>query len=81
MPEFVPVIGELPLLPHTYYSIELYAYHFVEDRNETIRFRIEENAHWDENSHSWVFVRGRQERFHLVDKRRALWSPLTIQSP
>ncbi|KAF5363732.1 hypothetical protein D9756_000748 [Leucocoprinus leucothites] len=81
LPEFVPVVGELPLLPYTYYSIELYAYHFVEERNETIRFRIEENAHWDENSHSWVFVRGRQERFHLVDKRKALSSSLTVQVP
>ncbi|KAJ3564835.1 hypothetical protein NP233_g8030 [Leucocoprinus birnbaumii] len=81
LPEFVPIIGELLLLPHTYYSIELYAYHFVKERNETIRFRIEENAHWDDNSHSWLFVRGRQERFHLIDKRKAMSNSLTVQAP
>jgi Xaa-Pro aminopeptidase len=81
LPEYVPVLGELPLLPNTYYSIELYAYHFVKYRNETIRFRIEENAYYDESSQSWVFVRGRQERFHLVDKRKAEWNFLTVQIP
>ncbi|KXN87975.1 hypothetical protein AN958_07985 [Leucoagaricus sp. SymC.cos] len=81
LPEFVPVIGELPLLPKTYYSIELYAYHLVEERNETIRFRVEENAHWDTDRQSWVFVRGRQERYHLIDQRKALKNSLTNQVP
>jgi hypothetical protein len=77
----VPVVGELPLLPHTYYSIELYANHFVEERNETIRFRVEENAHWDQDGYSWKFVRGRQEQFHFVDKRKGFTNFLMVQVP
>ena len=67
LPDFVPVLGELPILPNTYYSIELYAYSFVPERNETLRFRVEENAYWDAETESWKFVWGRQERFHLID--------------
>jgi len=69
LPTYVPVLGELPILPNTYYSIELYAYHFVPERNETLRFRQEENAHWVEEKQAWEFVRGRQERFHLISKK------------
>ncbi|THG98330.1 hypothetical protein EW026_g3834 [Hermanssonia centrifuga] len=67
LPEYVPVLGELRILPNTYYSIELYAYHFVPERNETLRFRIEEDAYWVSDKQGWQFVRGRQERFHLVN--------------
>ncbi|KAI0722744.1 hypothetical protein C8Q76DRAFT_766893 [Earliella scabrosa] len=67
LPEFVPVLGELPILPNTYYSIELYAYSFVPERNETLRFRVEENVHWDDASQGWRFVYGRQERYHLIN--------------
>ncbi|KAF9452420.1 putative lipoprotein [Macrolepiota fuliginosa MF-IS2] len=81
LPEYVPVVGELPLFPNTYYSIELYAYHFVEERNETIRFRIEENAHWNKDTQSWQFVRGRQEKYHLIDKRKTFAGSLLVQSP
>jgi len=70
LPEFVPVLGELPLLPNTYYSIELYAYHFVPERNETLRFRLEENVHWVDYDHGWRFVKGRQERYHLIDSSK-----------
>ncbi|KAH9482794.1 hypothetical protein JR316_0004894 [Psilocybe cubensis] len=70
LPEYVPIFGELPILPDTYYSIELYAYHFVPERNATIRFRQEENVVWSADSQSWQFIRGRQERFHLVDSRK-----------
>lgn len=70
LPEYVPVLGELAILPNTYYSIELYAYHFVPQRNETLRFRQEENAYWDARTGSWKFVRGRQEKYHLVDGRK-----------
>ncbi|KAI0775353.1 hypothetical protein BC629DRAFT_1582973 [Irpex lacteus] len=69
LPEHVPILGELPILPNTYYSIELYAYHFVPERNETLRFRVEENAHWVNDERGWEFVYGRQERFHLVGSR------------
>ena len=67
LPDFVPVLGELRILPNTYYSIELYAYSFVPERNETLRFRVEENAFWNATTERWHFVRGRQERFHLVN--------------
>ncbi|KAI0082357.1 hypothetical protein K474DRAFT_1585357 [Panus rudis PR-1116 ss-1] len=67
LPTNVPFLGELPLLPDTYYSIELYAYHFVPERNETLRFRVEEDAYWVDHEHEWEWVRGRQERFHLVN--------------
>ncbi|KAK7695373.1 hypothetical protein QCA50_000008 [Cerrena zonata] len=67
LPDFVPVLGELEILPNTFYSIELYAYHFVPERNETIRFRVEEDAYWVDDERGWEFVRGRQERLHLVN--------------
>ncbi|KAL0949277.1 hypothetical protein HGRIS_009355 [Hohenbuehelia grisea] len=70
LPEFVPILGELQILPKTYYSIELYAYHFVPERNETLRFRLEENAYWAKETEKWEFVRGRQERLHLIDQKK-----------
>ncbi|KAF9478181.1 hypothetical protein BDN70DRAFT_880354 [Pholiota conissans] len=72
LPEYVPVLGELPILPKTYYSIELYAYHFVPERNVTLRFLQEENVAWSEELQGWKFVYGRQEKFHLVDSRRSI---------
>ena len=57
------MLGELPLSPNTYYGIELYAYHFVPERNETLRFRLEENAYWVDHESGWKFVKGRQETF------------------
>lgn len=70
LPKYVPVLGDLPILPKTYYSIELFAYHFVEERNATLRFLQEENVAWSEKSQRWEFVRGRQERFHLIGNER-----------
>ncbi|KAF8974174.1 hypothetical protein BDZ97DRAFT_1899933 [Flammula alnicola] len=70
LPQYVPVLGELPILPKTYYSVELYAYHFVLERNVTMRFAQEENVAWSEKSQSWEFVHGRQEKFHLIDGRK-----------
>lgn len=69
LPEYVPVLGELIILPNTYYSIELYAYHYVPERNETIRFRIEEDTYWDKGTGQWKFVKGRQENLYLVGTR------------
>lgn len=80
LPEHVPVIGELMILPNTYYSIELYAYHFIPERNATLRFRQEENVHWVAETGTWEFVRGRQERFHLVDARKRTSVLLTVQA-
>ncbi|KAF5322307.1 hypothetical protein D9619_000498 [Psilocybe cf. subviscida] len=71
LPTYVPVLGELPILANTFYSIELFAYHFISERNETLRFAQEEDVAWSEESKSWSFVYGRQERFHLIDARKA----------
>ncbi|KAF9498590.1 hypothetical protein BDN71DRAFT_1481009 [Pleurotus eryngii] len=82
LPEHVPVLGDLPVLPNTFYGIELYAYHFVAEGNETLRFRLEENAHRSEEAGKWRFVRGRQERLHIIDptkRRRHTARPLLIQ--
>lgn len=65
--EHVPVLGELPLLPNTYYSIELYASHFVPEKGGDLVFMQEEDVYWVDEKRGWEFVRGRQERFHLVN--------------
>ncbi len=62
----VPVLGELPLLDNTYYSIELYAEHFVPELNQTLKFPQEEDVYWDEQTRSWEWVYGRQEKLLLV---------------
>ena len=62
----VPILGELPLLDNTYYSVELYVECFVPEKNVTLNFYLEEDIYWvDEKTGSdWVF--GRQERVHLI---------------
>ncbi|KAI2615339.1 hypothetical protein GGR54DRAFT_297189 [Hypoxylon sp. NC1633] len=62
----VPVLGDLPLLKNTYYSIELYAEHFVPERNRTIMFPQEEDVYWNETTNSWEWVYGRQEELLLI---------------
>ncbi|KAI0832622.1 hypothetical protein BC628DRAFT_1310121 [Trametes gibbosa] len=81
LPEYVPVLGELRILPNTYYSIELYAYSFVPERNETLRFRVEENAFWDEHDGRWKFVYGRQERLHLINATHPTGPPTLVVQP
>jgi hypothetical protein len=67
----VPVLGDLPLLSNTFYSIELLVRHFVPERNAAWSFPLEEDITWDfdksANSASpWKWAFGRQERFHLI---------------
>lgn len=62
----VPVLGDLPLLKNMYYSVELYAVHFVPEWNTTMNFYLEEDIYWDDDTQSWEWVYGRQEKFHLI---------------
>lgn len=62
----VPVLGDLPLLKNTYYSVELSIEHFVPEKNVTMDFYLEEDVHWVEDEKKWEWVYGRQEKFHLI---------------
>ncbi|KXJ89510.1 xaa-Pro aminopeptidase family enzyme [Microdochium bolleyi] len=63
----VPVLGELPLLKDTYYSIELYAEHLVPELKQTLNFYQEEDVFWNGSGKSWDWVYGRQDEFILID--------------
>ncbi|KAG5342316.1 hypothetical protein J132_06170 [Termitomyces sp. J132] len=78
LPAEVPILGELPILSNTYYSIELHAYHFIPEMNQTLKFRQEEDAHWVAQTGKWEFVRGRQEKLHLIDARKRGLVPFVV---
>jgi hypothetical protein len=66
----VPNLGDLPLLSHTYYSVELYAEHFVEEYNATMNFYQEEDVYWKEKEgekEGWEWAWARQDEFHLIE--------------
>lgn len=61
----VPVLGAFPLLPKTFYSVELMAEHYVPEMDATFYFPLEEDVRHDEGT-GWTWVYGRQESFHMI---------------
>lgn len=69
----VPVLGDLPLIDNTWYSVELLVEHFVPEINATVQFPLEEDVYrTSEGTFEWVY--GRQEKYHLVQPAKgASW--------
>ncbi|KIJ56980.1 hypothetical protein M422DRAFT_40543 [Sphaerobolus stellatus SS14] len=80
LPHNVPVLGDIPILPKTYYSVELLARHFVPEWNTTVEFMQEEDVHWSDETQGWEWVFGRQEKFHLVRPPTATGHKLKTQA-
>jgi hypothetical protein len=62
----VPVLGDLPLLKNTYYSIELLAQHYIPEKNMTVNFPLEEDVYWREETQSWEWVYDRQSKYLVI---------------
>ncbi|EJT97759.1 hypothetical protein DACRYDRAFT_58284 [Dacryopinax primogenitus] len=71
--EGMPVIGDLPILSRSAYSIELESEYRVDEWGVEIPFQQEEDVHWDEETQTWKWVYGRQEKFHIVK-----WQPMLV---
>ena len=81
IPERVPGIqGDAHLWPYTYYSIESYAEHTLEN-GKTWRFFTEEDVWWVPDHCRWEWVYGRQERLHVVRPRGQRTTALRVQRP
>ncbi|KAH7309557.1 putative lipoprotein [Stachybotrys elegans] len=65
--DHVPVLGDLPLLSDTWYSVELYAEHAVpEFGGATVPFALEEDVYWDASTQTFEWLYARQDEFHLI---------------
>ena len=78
----VPFLGDLPLLSHTYYSVELYAEHFVEEHNATMNFYQEEDVYWkgkEDGKNVWEWVWARQDKYHLIETPKTNMSKKEVE--
>ncbi|KAG6355822.1 hypothetical protein INS49_003788 [Diaporthe citri] len=66
----VPFLGDLPLLKNIYYSIELFAQHYIPEKNMTVNFPLEEDVYWNEETQAWEWVFGRQSKYLVVHPPR-----------
>lgn len=66
----VPVLGDMPILSNTWYSVELYASHFVPESGVTLPFYQEEDVYWNSTTEEFEWVHGRQEDWHVIRPER-----------